>query len=239
MRSDLAVRECVYPAGLRLARHVHDYSNVTVITGGSIDEVTETGGHHGSPFSVVFKPRGVEHENRVGRDGARTLSIQLRGDVDGHAWAWFEEPSVVRAALALARSTAVDIEARAVALLAEVLVGRASARPPSPPWLQEITRTLQSRFDEPLRFDALAREIGLHPVYLSRAFQRYTGQTMQECVRALRLCHARQLLSTSVRTVSSIAADSGFADSSHLTRTFSRSLGITPNAFRGLARSSA
>jgi AraC family transcriptional regulator len=119
--------------------------------------------------------------------------------------------------------------------LAEVLVGRASARSSFPAWLPEIIRTLDAHFDEPLRFDALARDVGLHPVYLSRAFQRYTGRTMLENVRALRLRHARHLLSTSSRTIAAIAADAGFADSSHLCRTFAHLLQITPGAYRGLA----
>jgi AraC family transcriptional regulator len=229
------LRESVYSAGLRLARHAHDYSNVTVIVGGEIDESTPDGEHRGRAFSVVFKPAGCEHENRVGRDGARTLVIEMRGDAGG-GWAWFEEPCVVRAAIALVRSRAEDC---ARALLAEVLVGRASARPVPPSWLPDVTAMLDARFAEPLRFDALARQLGLHPVYLSRAFQRYTGRTMQAYVRTLRLRHARHLLSASSRSITAIAADTGFADSSHLCRTFSELLELTPSAYRGLARSSA
>jgi AraC family transcriptional regulator len=228
------LRERVYSAGLRLARHAHAYSNVTVIVGGEIEECAADGEHRGRAFSVVFKPAGCEHENRVGRDGARTLVIEMRGHAGGR-WAWFEEPEVVRAAIALLRSRAAE---RVVELLAEVLAGRASVRPSPPSWLGEITRILDARFDRPLRFDALARELGLHPVYLSRAFQRYTGRTMGQYVRALRLRHARHLLSASSRSITAIAAEAGFADSSHLCRTFSELLELTPSAYRGLARSS-
>src|SRR2546423_3087953 len=149
------VRECVYPAGLRLARHAHDYSNVTIVVGGDIDESADCGEHRGRAFSVVYKPAGSDHENRVGRDGARTLSIQLRHAAEG-TWSWFEEPEVVRAAVALLRAwrAAADLESSASVLLAEVLVGRASSRLTVPPWLDEITRTLDARFDEPLRFEA-------------------------------------------------------------------------------------
>ena len=239
MRTELphfVVRDCVYSPGARLPRHAHDYANVTVVVGGEIHETAETGEHRGQPFSVVLKPAGCEHENRVGRDGARTLVIEMRGDAGGR-WAWFEEPSVVRAAIALVRSRAAELEARAFALLAEVLPGRDAAKP-SPPWLRDVTAMLDARFDQPLRFDALARQLGLHPVYLSRAFQRYTGRTMQAYVRALRLRHARHLLSASSRSITAIAADAGFADSSHLCRTFTELLELTPSAYRGLARSS-
>jgi AraC family transcriptional regulator len=227
------LRECVYPSGLRLPRHAHDYSNVTIVVGGDIEEFADAGEHRGRSFSVVFKPAGSEHENRVGRDGARTLVIELRSDSAGR-WSWFEDPEVVRAAVSLVRTPAVELEARAFALLAEVMAPD-SGGGAAPPWVGHITRMLDAHFDEPLRFDALAREIGLHPVYLSRAFRRYTGRTMQQYVRALRLRHARHLLASPDRTISAIAADAGFADSSHLCRTFSNLLDITPGAYRGLA----
>ena len=56
--------------------------------------------------------------------------------------------------------------------------------------------------------------------------------------RELRLRHARHLLAASSRAITAIAADAGFADSSHLCRTFSELLDITPGAYRGLVRSS-
>jgi AraC family transcriptional regulator len=163
--------------------------------------------------------------------------IEMRRDLGGR-WAWLEEPNVVRAAIALAQAGAAELESRAFALLAEVTVGREGGRMGNPPWLAGVMATLDARFGEPLRFDAIARELGLHPVYLSRAFQRCTGRTMQEHVRALRLRHARRLLSASAQTITAIAADAGFADSSHLCRTFADLLDITPGAYRGLARSS-
>jgi AraC family transcriptional regulator len=232
------VRECVYPAGLHLPRHAHDYSNVTIVVGGDMEESAAAGEHRGHAFSVVTKPAGSEHENRVGRAGTRTLAVELRRPVGGR-WSWFEEPEVVRAAVSLVRAWRAggNLEASAFALLAEVM-SDGCAGGAAPPWLQEVTRMLDARFDEPLRFDAMAREIGLHPVYLSRAFQRYTGRTMQQYLCALRLRHARHLLSASSRTITAIAADAGFADSSHLCRTFANLLDITPGGYRGLARTS-
>ena len=228
------VRESVYPPGLRLPRHAHDYSNVTVVVAGDIEESSDDGEHRGGAFSVVVKPAGIDHENRVGVRGARTVSIQLRDDIPLPSWRWFEQPEIVRAGVALVRAaSAPQLEACALELLAEVSAARGGPAA-SPGWLSEVLRILDTQFDEPLRFDAIAREVGLHPVYLSRAFQRHTGRTMQQYVRALRLRHARHLLATSGTTITRIAADSGFADSSHLCRTFSDLLGVAPKVFRRL-----
>src|ERR671921_849962 len=99
MRTELphfVVRDCLYAPGARLPRHAHHYANVTIVAGGEIHEATDAGEHRGQPFSVVVKPAGVEHENRVGRDGARTLVNEMRANPTGR-WAWLEEPHVVRA----------------------------------------------------------------------------------------------------------------------------------------------
>jgi AraC family transcriptional regulator len=235
---DFVVREVVYEPGLRMPRHAHDYSNVTVVLGGGIDEVAERGRHRGTPGSVVWKPAGCEHENGVSGFGARTLSIQLRGTIDGDAgsrpWTWFEDPEVVRAALAFTRADARTLEARAMELLASVLT-MSHGGGIAPAWLARILETLQSRFDEPLRLGALARDCGRHPVYVARTFRRFTGVAMHDYLRALRLRHARHLLSATKRSIAAIAGEAGFTDASHLSRTFREHLGLTPRAFRNVA----
>lgn len=229
------VRDCVYRSGLRMPRHAHDYSNVSIVVAGEIDESCGGGEYRGHPFSVVFKPAGSEHENRVGGAGARVLSIELRrnGLPTDRPWRWFDQPEIVRTAIALVRAqSASELEARGFELLAEVFTKRGGAAAPA--WMADVTGILDSRFDEPLRFDAIARQVGVHPVYLSRAFQRYAGRSMQQYVRALRLRRARQLLATRGPTITDIAADCGFADSSHLCRTFSDLLDVTPKVYRRL-----
>ncbi len=237
---DFVVREIVYSPGLRMPRHAHDYSNVTVLIAGEIEEAAPGGRHRGRPGSVVLKPAGCEHENGVSGFGARTLTIELRrgamaAEVANRNWSWFEQAAVVRAAVALCRGGASDAEDRAMDLLGTVLAaphGSAAA----PRWLAQITGALEEHFDEPVRLEALARDLGLHPVYVSRAFRQHTGVTMHEYLRTLRLQHARHLLSASRRSIGAIAAEAGFSDGSHLSRTFAEQLGVTPKSFRKFSR---
>jgi len=106
----------------------------------------------------------------------------------------------------------------------------------SPVWLCDVKRILEERFDEHPRFEEIAEDVGLHPVYLSRAFHRYAGISMSAYVRTLQLRQARHLLSTSKRTVAAIASESGFTDSSHLCHAFSHLLGVTPKTYRRLCQ---
>jgi AraC family transcriptional regulator len=237
---DFVVREVVYSPGERMQRHAHEFSNVTVVVSGQIDELSAGGDHRGRAGSVVLKPAGCEHENGVGGRGARTVTVELRhggiaAEVGGRAWSWFEQPAVVKAAVALCRATHARMEAAALDLVATVLTaphGGAAV----PPWLPRIIDALEQRFDEPLRLDALARDHGLHPVYVSRAFRQHVGVAMHDYLRGLRLQHARHLLSGSPRSITAIAAEAGFSDGSHLSRTFSELLGVTPKTFRTLSR---
>lgn len=229
------VRENGYPAGGRMGRHAHDYSNITAVISGEMEERTESAEHRGRTCSVLVKPAGTQHENYwVGRRGTRTVSVELHDGTQLDTWRWLEDPETARAALALADaihgSSRELVESRAMTLFA--LATSVPMEKPAPAWLDEVKRTLEARFDEPLRFEELAADVGLHPVYLSRAFRRHTGMAMSEYVRALRLRHARHLLSATTRPLASISAESGFADASHLCRVFADAHGVTAKTFR-------
>ena len=58
------------------------------------------------------------------------------------------------------------------------------------------------------------------------------GDTFGAVVRQRRLDHARQELASSDETISSIAARWGFADASHLSRSFKCAFGMSPRDYR-------
>jgi AraC family transcriptional regulator len=225
---DFELRQTTYAPGLRQPRHAHDYSNVTVVVGGMLEEASERGTARAEAGSVVLKAAGCEHETRVSGFGARTISIRLRGGVREGTWRWFEQPEIVRAGLALCRDAG---DAAAMTLVEAVLHADREVDAP-PPWLASLRAVLDENFDRSLRFDHLARDLGLHPVYVARAFRRHTGTSMSEYVRAARVRHARHLLTSSRRSVDAIAGEAGFSDASHLCHTFTALLGVTPRGYR-------
>jgi AraC-like DNA-binding protein len=155
---------------------------------------------------------------------------------------WFDTAEVVRRALMLQRAFAAGdvraIDARAAALV-EAVVSHHRKPAVAPEWIARLRSVLDERFDRPIRFDVLARDFGLHPVYASRAFRRFVGVSMTEYVQDARLRDARRQLSSSARTIAGIAALSGFADASHLCRTFSSRFGVRPSEYRIMTRFSA
>ncbi|HEX8410790.1 MAG TPA: helix-turn-helix domain-containing protein [Thermoanaerobaculia bacterium] len=239
---DFVVREVGYAAGHRMPRHAHDFSNVTAVISGEMEEIADAGEHCGRSCSVLLKPAGTMHSNYwMGRRGTRCISVEFRfGNGPELAWQWIEDAATARTVLALTAalrgSSREDVETHARSFVATAISAATATAGEAPPWLADVKRTLDAHFDEPLRFDALARDHGLHPVYLSRAFHRHTGVAMSEYVRSLRLRHARHLLSATERPLAAVSADAGFADASHLCRVFAESHGLTPRAFRTLTR---
>ena len=71
----------------------------------------------------------------------------------------------------------------------------------------------------------------LSPYHFIRVFARHTGLTPHAWLMQLRARKARELLRQGA-PIAQAAASAGFADQSHLNRTFKRLLGYTPGQFR-------
>lgn len=78
----------------------------------------------------------------------------------------------------------------------------------------------------------VARACGLSPDHFTRAFKVSTNTTPREWLQQLRIDRAKHLLRTSSASLGEVATACGFADQSHLSRTFVRHAGIAPGAWR-------
>lgn len=75
----------------------------------------------------------------------------------------------------------------------------------------------------------LARLVGCSPHHLSRVFRELTGLSFSEYRRNLRLVQALERILDGERSLAQVAADCGFADHAHLTRTLRRRHQLTPH----------
>jgi AraC family transcriptional regulator len=107
-----------------------------------------------------------------------------------------------------------------------------------PRWLEQTREYLHANFAGTFFVEDVARIAGVHPVHLSRVFRRKFGCTIGEYVRRLRVEFAdRQIVATET-PLSEIALAAGFADQSHLNKTFKSAFGRTPAEHRKIARRS-
>lgn len=78
----------------------------------------------------------------------------------------------------------------------------------------------------------LARECDLSPSYFARAFRQTTGMPPYRWVMKQRVERAKELISKGEMELVEVALACGFADQSHLNRTFMRFAGSTPGQWR-------
>lgn len=101
-----------------------------------------------------------------------------------------------------------------------------------PSWVEPLKEILHSNTTENLSLQLLSDQLGVHPVYLSRAIPKYFSSTLGVYVRQQKIKKALNYLLRTKLSLTEITYLCGFSDQSHFTRTFKSFMGMTPRAFR-------
>ena len=96
--------------------------------------------------------------------------------------------------------------------------------------VQQTKRFLDEHYAERVSLVQLAQLMGLSAYHLNRSFRRKFGMPPHEYQLQLRILKAKSFLRLG-RAISETALLVGFADQSHFTRHFKRSVGVTPGKF--------
>ena len=91
---------------------------------------------------------------------------------------------------------------------------------------------IENHYLEPLTLDAIAANSNISVRHLNRLFQSYNQTTPMAYLQRLRLQRACVLLKHTHHPITKISYDCGFNDSNYFTRQFSKTLGISPKAYR-------
>jgi len=83
-----------------------------------------------------------------------------------------------------------------------------------------------------LTVQAIADEVRLHPVYLSKIFKVQTGMSISDYLFQLRMDRAEYLLGKTVAKIYEITAELGFQNPNYFAKVFKRYSGMTPQEFR-------
>jgi AraC family transcriptional regulator len=97
---------------------------------------------------------------------------------------------------------------------------------------------METNFAAKLGRKEMARAAGLSVSHFSKLFTLCVGASPHQYLVLCRLRHARELLLTVEKglPIVEVAAEAGFADQAHFSRHFRRVYGVSPLAFRRLAR---
>src|SRR5690349_3983212 len=201
---------------------------------------------------MLVRPAGVVHSNAYGRSGADCVILGARApwiEHDEIARAVFAEPRLTPARIAsalllrLRRELRIGDDASRLAIEGLILEIVASTsrdfgephRWSAPAWVHAVRAQLHDAYALPVRLHAIARDVGVHPVHLTRAFRRAFGCSPGEYIRERRIERACADLSESDRSIAEIALVAGFASASHFATAFRRATGMSPRAYRAAA----
>lgn len=243
--------EAVYDAGSRGEPHAHDHASLLWVASGHLTETVGSRRYACTVTDVMWKQAGLTHANRVDRS-SRVVVVELlpelleeladqearMPDAPAHVSG---APAALFARLApLLHEIDVADALAAQELVVEVLTGldvRADALPAGvPSWLELVRQRLH---DEPcarISLGDLARRVGVHPVYLARAFRRRFGCSVTEYLHGRRIDLAVAALASGDEEIGRLALRLGYYDHSHFCRAFSRATGMPPSSYRAIAR---
>ncbi len=244
----LTLSEVDYDRRRQWLAHSHLRAFFALLLRGSYAESTRTRPFDYRALDLGFHPEAMQHTDRIEADGTRFLIVELDS-------AWIARLSesapgaaldprrcdgrAATLALALHReyrsgapASSAAIEGLVLELLADLAPASRSAPRAAPSWLPTVLDMIRDECPARLSLVRIAREVRLHPVYLSRSFRERTGRSVSECLRSARIRFAVRRLASPEASLSDIALDAGFADQSHFTKVFRREIGTTPGAFR-------
>ena len=105
------------------------------------------------------------------------------------------------------------------------------------PWqARRAVAFLTDRLEEHVSLADVADTVGLSPYHFARAFKATTGEPPHRFLMARRVERAKEMLAGTGESVTAIAHACGFASSQHLATVFRRLVGMTPSAYRRVAR---
>lgn len=231
-----------YVGGSRLAMHRHATAYVSLVLRGGYREVSQQAERFCSSGTMIWHPIGEAHADHFHAEGGLVLDLQIDR-------AWLDDagqeskfarrgqvccggrPYSLGLQLYRALAHGPDgIHDLGTELLGFFCSGAADRQPPA--WFQRARQMVAVIADQRLSLTSVAREVGVHPVHLSRSFRRFTGCTFGEYLAQIRMRTAFDLLVIPDRSIAEVAHACGFADQAHFCRTFKTATGFTPSQFR-------
>jgi AraC family transcriptional regulator len=225
--------------------HWHETASFTIVSDGSYVEDFGRKLFECKTGSTLYRPAGETHRDRIGKLGARCLMIEMSNDwvqrVAGRG-VKLSAPTVrdigshlalrIRQEIALSDELSpIVVESLVVEMACEM--ERASFQDQRCPlWLRQLHERIQVEFSRLPSLETLARDSGVHPGHMARAFRQHFRCTIGECARARKIEFCCEQLLSKNWMLCDLAARAGFSSQAHLTRSFKRHTGMTPGEFR-------
>jgi AraC-like DNA-binding protein len=100
------------------------------------------------------------------------------------------------------------------------------------PSILQAKELLDSQIEQKWRVSELAMKVGLSPCYLVERFTKEVGQPPHQYLLQARIDRARELLTNSNLSITTLALELGFSSGQHFATMFKRMVGQTPHQYR-------
>ncbi|CAM3989155.1 AraC family transcriptional regulator [Saccharibacillus endophyticus] len=104
-----------------------------------------------------------------------------------------------------------------------------------PFWMKEALREIDEHPERSNGLSTLAARACISPPHFSRVFKQLTAMNVTQYVNAKRIVRAKELLTSTDRSVAEIAQSCGYETTAHFHRIFKRVAGTTPSGYRKTA----
>lgn len=244
---DFTVSAVTHMHARTVPMHAHAHAFFSMLISGHYREWFGQEHWDARPLSMVLRPAQAEHRDQIGPDGSVFLCV----DIAPAYWEAladsgvrlqrraFDDRPMSRVALRLLKELCekrAGWQSVAESLVNELVAeyadeSRRVGRRDPPPWL---LRAIEMLHGDPAHqsLRAIAADLDLHPVHVSRAFKQHKGMSVSQYLRELRLQRTARGLLESREPLAAIAQDNGFADQSHMTRDFIRATHWSPAKLR-------
>jgi AraC-like DNA-binding protein len=236
------------------SKHTHEQFGIGVMRQGAQRSLSGRGMVDATPGNVITVNPGEVHDGMPIGDGGRVWTmlyfdpaviLDVVSDIRNSTAVYelrhpvLDDRRAARAFLGLHRIVTRErptLEAESLLLslvdrlISERIVAQSDSAPSS---LRRARDLIDDAPAEDLTLGDLARAAGLSRFQVLRAFAAMTGLTPHAYLMQKRADLARRLIRRGV-ALADAAAASGFADQSHMTRTFVSKYGVTPGAYAAI-----
>jgi AraC-like DNA-binding protein len=204
-------------------RHVHLEPYAAVVLSGGYEEAGDSGRFEVKTGNVVFHDWFEAHRNRFSTAGATVLNLPLpAGSWLVQGLASVPDPGLV-----------VRVAERNRRAAADLLVSEAVTKVPDAwDWPDELAARLNT--SPCLKLSEWGEQNGLAGWTISRGFQQVFGVSPETFRARVRTRRALRSIRATKTPLASIAAELGFSDQAHMTRSVKQLTGRTPQAWRAL-----
>ncbi len=236
-----------YVPNEKYADHYDINPRISIVLNGKLKENAGRTEVFAQALSIVVKPGDVWHSNEFGPQGARLLSVVFQpgflSDPSGRSvfqhWQWYHSTEVAGATSRyLHRLRRTDDPATETIDFLAALSPKSTelSSKATPDWLDLVSEQIQDQPEVNYSVQDLASSMGVHPVYMARAFRKYFSCGVKEYIHRNRLRNIISTLTDTKLPLVEVALESGYADQSHMSRFFKQATGMSPGAFRAMVQ---